>query len=272
MGIYDYDEQDFTNYDEYETSDNQRGITTLEKDELEAIKHFVENDETKPTDDIEECPDCQEKFADLEQLADHFAKHHDTSSTDDLKLPIEKTFNKTESEGETVQSRSLLLVEDPIDEEINVADPLDSSIKTHNLPLVKRAPTLKDGNCWYDAIFDQVVLHKIPGKPANHKRLRKAVSDVLLKLPQAKIWIPNIFRTKKNYKKFVSEHRKPGCWTDAQGIMCQATALFLERNIHIVGTANKERDRASPNWKEGGGLMSFLLYMLVIIRISIMRA
>ena len=40
------------------------------------------------------------------------------------------------------------------------------------------------------------------------------------------------------FLEFIAVHKRNGEWTDEYGIMCQATALYLERNIHIVGTAN----------------------------------
>ena len=34
------------------------------------------------------------------------------------------------------------------------------------------------------------------------------------------------------------QHISTGTWTDNLGIMCQATAFYVGRNINIVGTAN----------------------------------
>ena len=115
---------------------------------------------------------------------------------------------------------------------------LESHIREHSLNLIPREATRTDGNCWYDAIADQIVLHEVPGKPTNHLDLRSAVCDVLPDLPQAKDWVQNIFGGEKPFSEFIEEHKKPGVWTDGLGIMCQATALFVGRTIHIVGTAN----------------------------------
>jgi len=115
---------------------------------------------------------------------------------------------------------------------------LQSHIREHNLNLIPREATRNDGNCWYDAIADQIVLHNVPDKPTNHVDLRQAVCDAIPKLPQAKEWIQNLFDTTDAFSRFLDQHRTIGTWTDAFGIMCQATALYVERNIHIVGTAN----------------------------------
>ena len=94
-------------------------------------------------------------------------------------------------------------------------------------------------NCWYDAAADQVILHDIPNKARDHINLRAEVCKTLLSLPQTPVWIQNIFNnSQKRFRKFLARHKRPGQWTDNSGIMCQATALYLGRNIHIVGTAN----------------------------------
>jgi len=115
---------------------------------------------------------------------------------------------------------------------------LESHIREHSLNLIPREATRNDGNCWYDAIADQIVLHEVPDKPTNHIDLRTAVCNALPKLPQAKDWVQNIFGGEESFSDFIEEHKKPGVWTDGLGIMCQATSLYVGRNIHIVGTAN----------------------------------
>ena len=85
-----------------------------------------------------------------------------------------------------------------------------------------------DGNCWYDAAADQVVLHEIAGKPEDHVELRREVCQYLRYLPQAATWVENFFsNSKKKFSRFISRHRRPGTWTDNFGIICQATALYL---------------------------------------------
>merc|ERR1719369_2236396 len=104
---------------------------------------------------------------------------------------------------------------------------LQSHIREHNLNLIPREATRNDGNCWYDAIADQIVLHEVPDKPTNHIDLRIAVCNALPKLPQAKDWVQNIFGGEESFCDFIEEHKKPGVWTDGLGIMCQATSLYV---------------------------------------------
>ena len=107
------------------------------------------------------------------------------------------------------------------------------------LPLIRRKPTLSDGNCWYDAIVDQMDLLGIPGNGVDHTRLRAEVCKAIPSFPQASDWIKDLFEnSERNFKKFLSKHSRPGIWTDDKGIMCQATSLYLGRNIHVVGTIN----------------------------------
>jgi len=111
-------------------------------------------------------------------------------------------------------------------------------IQDYNLDLVPRAPTRNDGNCWYDAIADQILLHRLPDLPTNHISLRQAVVASIPSLPQAKEWVQNVFGTEEEMAMFLVSHSALGQWTDNLGIMCQATALLVKREIRIVGTAN----------------------------------
>ena len=47
-------------------------------------------------------------------------------------------------------------VEDVVELEDDETDLLEEAIKESGLPLIKRSETLSDGNCWYDAVADQV--------------------------------------------------------------------------------------------------------------------
>jgi len=111
-------------------------------------------------------------------------------------------------------------------------------IEEYKLGLVPRAPTRNDGNCWYDAVADQIRLHNLPGLPTDHVALRQCVVRSIPNLPQAKDWIDSMFGTEKEFVKFLEAHSMPGAWTDNLGIMCQATALLVKREIRLVGTAN----------------------------------
>ena len=122
--------------------------------------------------------------------------------------------------------------------EAHTLDVLDEHIKVHKLPLVKSLVTPSDGNCWYSAVCDQIRLTNIHGKPNTPDSLRKTICDVIPSFPQAQFWITKLFHGQSGFRKFLTHHKKNGEWTNDDGVMCQATALYLERNINIVGTAN----------------------------------
>ena len=68
------------------------------------------------------------------------------------------------------------------------------------------------------------------------------VCDAMLYMDQAggdDGWVNMFFGGSwKKYEKFVKKHRQEKEWTDTFGILCQATALYLRQEIHIVGTVN----------------------------------
>ena len=135
-------------------------------------------------------------------------------------LSFQDDEEKDEEDEESVKQEGC-----PADEE---GDPLLKHIEASGLPLRLRRATLMDGNCWYDAAADQVVLHQIPGRPEDHQQLRLEVCRSLRHLPQTSTWVENFFsNSKKRFSKFIARHRRSGTWTDNLGIMCQATALYL---------------------------------------------
>ena len=111
-------------------------------------------------------------------------------------------------------------------------------IERAGLDLTPRAETSSDGNCWYDAIADQIVLHNVPDLPTNHKDLRKAVVDSIPNLPQFKEWEEILKGQDDNMESFMKRHAQLGTWTDDNGFMVQATVLYIGRPVHIVGTSN----------------------------------
>ena len=80
----------------------------------------------------------------------------------------------------------------------NKEDLLDKHITESKLPLIRRKPTLSDGNCWYDAIADQMDLLGIPGNAVDHLKLRAEVCKAMPSFPQASDWIKNLFETYEN--------------------------------------------------------------------------
>ena len=111
-------------------------------------------------------------------------------------------------------------------------------LEENNLPFVVRRRNKSDGNCWYEAIADQIELHGL-NLPSNHLFLRKVICNLLLTHPQKDVWVKNLFGgSEDKYSDFVQLHRRRGEWTDNRGLICTVTAHLLKRNIHIVGNAN----------------------------------
>ena len=54
-------------------------------------------------------------------------------------------------------------------------DPLVEHIRDSGLPLKMHPPTLSDGNCWYNAMADQIRLMKISDKHTYHAEAMKSV-------------------------------------------------------------------------------------------------
>jgi len=107
-----------------------------------------------------------------------------------------------------------------------------------DLGLIPDPPTKGDGNCWYRAAAEQVIVHSIPRVPKEHLKLRKAISDHLKNLPkQVKEDTINVVFVGKprGLSDLAHRQRKPGQWVDNMGVMVMATAHYLRRNIHLIG-------------------------------------
>ena len=95
---------------------------------------------------------------------------------------------------------------DNIDPNNSTKDELYEHIERNNLPYTARPPTRSDGNCWYDAIADQVVVNGIQNLPKTHQEIRKLICDEIQNLPQAKTWRKTLFQNKKeNFEHFVNK-------------------------------------------------------------------
>ena len=131
-------------------------------------------------------------------------------------------------------------------------DPLVEHIKRSGLPLLLRKPTPNDGNCWWHAVADQIVLFGMNDKPRKYWRLRQEVCDYIPDCPHASQWIEGLFdKSQEEFRRFIQRQREDGTWTDGYGIMCQATALYVGRNIRLVGTANIGQDQSYTKLEAG---------------------
>ena len=138
------------------------------------------------------------------------------------------------------------------DQNCAVVDPLVEHIKRSGLPLLLRKPTPNDGNCWWHAVADQIDLFKLTDKPRKYWRLRQEVCDYIPDCPHASQWIEVVFdNSPEELRRFIQRQRHDGTWTDDYGIMCQATALYVGRNIRLVGTANIGQDQSYTKLEAG---------------------
>jgi len=273
--VFEEDEEFCEEEEDFDSSSSSDYISESDEDEMEAFdnedEEFLDSDEYEYME--EEC-DAEENLSELEEellgVSEELEEFDQLSSIEEENVLVDYDVtddevsesllgNRLYQENLDPENNGNLVVENLNEisniEELDVSlvddddvealmamqfrdTRLQSHIREHNLNLVPREATRNDGNCWYDAIADQIVLHDVPDKPTNHVDLRQAVCDAIPKLPQAKEWIQNLFGDEATFLDFLEEHKTTGIWTDSLGIMCQATALFVGRNVHIVGTAN----------------------------------
>ena len=86
-----------------------------------------------------------------------------------------------------------------------------------------------------------MVLHNLPDLPRDHRTLRLLVTSRIRSLPQYDSWLTNHFGGNVDaFDQFLYRHSQNGVWTDAYGILCQATALVLGCPIAVIGTNNEK--------------------------------
>ena len=111
-----------------------------------------------------------------------------------------------------------------------------------------------DGNCWYDAVADQIRLLDLPGFPRHpqidlktdqigfdeivkylcrdHRSVRAMVVSAIPELPQAEQWVENLFGGDSHlFSSFIQRHSQNQAWTDGYGIICQ---VFLVSGYNVA--------------------------------------
>ena len=72
--------------------------------------------------------------------------------------------------------------------------------------------------------------------------MRALVVSEIPQLPQAEGWLENLFGGDKElFSRFLQKHSENQVWTDGYGIMCQATALVVGREIQVIWTNHQEQ-------------------------------
>jgi hypothetical protein len=129
-----------------------------------------------------------------------------------------------------------------------LSDSLTQHIRTHNLP-VRLTPevTPPHGNCFYEAVAllckkQNICLRNGQPAPVDHLLLRQAVCNTLESHPQSREWIKSLFKNKRDWNTVVKNHRKPGVFTDNNGIMVVVTAHYLGVIFKIVPTSGDNRN------------------------------
>jgi len=146
--------------------------------------------------------------------------------------------------------------EDLTESDLQYIAEIDQFMKKIEVNLKAKPVTIGDGNCWYRAAASQVVLHKIPNKPRDHKAMRQEVCNHLKHLPrQVKEDTVNVVYKGKDrgLTDLASRQRKPGQWVDNTGVMVMATAHFLGRNIILYGYPKSQSRKFSFTEIEGRG-------------------
>jgi len=167
-----------------------------------------------------------------------------------------KKRGKQKKEDTAVTNRNL--TNDDIDEDCDrefchqdrcYIEEIDKFMKETGLNLKAFPPTKGDGNCWFRAIADQVVIQNIPEKARNHRALRLEVCDHVKMLPEdiRDTTIAIVFNGKKRgLSELVARQRRAGQWVDNTGIMVLTTAHYLVRNIHLYSYPSETGDNARP--------------------------
>jgi len=128
-------------------------------------------------------------------------------------------------------------------------------LRNTNLNFIPAPFTKGDGNCFYRAVVEQVIMHNIKDKPLNHKAMRREVTTHIKKLPAdvQQTMIDVVFNGKpRALPDFAYYHRKPDKWVDDKGILVLATAYYLNRTIHIYSYPQDDSREFGLTVQEGG--------------------
>ena len=130
------------------------------------------NSDPELTEDVEECTNRSE-------VSDEFA--------------AKEVKKRVKSKKEETAATDRSLTNEDIDEDCDrkfwqqdrgYIKEINNFMKETGLDLKAFPPTKGDGNCWFRAVSDQVVIQNIPNKAKNHRALRLEVCDHVKMLPE----------------------------------------------------------------------------------------
>jgi len=147
-------------------------------------------------------------------------------------------------------------------------------VKDHNLPYGNENETEGDGNCFYNAIIDQIVnnprvaetLSEEGRNCSTPKDLREKVIDFIMKCPDAlnhdtlllaKDIMITAFRERKNLpasytqegilqQHLLPEQRK--CGVFAEDFIIQCTPTFLSKDIYVISQGTAKNRQNQTKW------------------------
>jgi hypothetical protein len=133
------------------------------------------------------------------------------------------------------------------------SDPIREIVLQEELHLYPTALTLADGNCFFHAVCTVLEKMQLRSFPTDPLELRTAIIACMDSCPQKADYIQIVQYDGWTWENFLHEHAQNSHFTDNYGIMVQACARYLERNISLV-CANADGQRVLT--LDGGGRAS----------------
>jgi hypothetical protein len=115
-------------------------------------------------------------------------------------------------------------------------DPLNETLKQldleHKVGLSVNTPA--DGDCFFHAVSDQLDLLHVDTRPKNVQELRIAIVAYLDSHPEKLAWKEKLRISGVKWAEMISQLTKRGEPTDSHGLILQAAADYLSRDILVV--------------------------------------
>ena len=116
----------------------------------------------------------------------------------------------------------------------SISDPVRKIVVQEELFLYPTAPTPGDGNCFCTAVCTVLEKMQITSFPTDPAELRTAIIACLDSSPLKADYTQIVQTDNWTWEEFLHTHVQNGCFTDSYGLMVQACARYLEREISLV--------------------------------------